>query len=233
MILPLAVFVQLAGTCAPSVAPETLTAVARTESSLDPNAFLDNTTGRSYRPQDQAEAIRLAQPLLAAGHSIDVGLMGINTGNWGWLDLTLETAFDPCQNVRAGAAVLTAFSRYNTGHPTKGLRNGYVQRVVANMGGLGPAATRQTGNPGASSPPRQSPSTAAHPPTAPKSRPAFQPAQPDDWKGFPGERSGKPRASPPQTPSTAAQTPAAPQSWSAFQPAQPGGWIAFPGQRGE
>ena len=51
MILPLAVFAQLSTTCAPDVALETLTAIARTESSLDPFAIHDNTTGRSYRPQ--------------------------------------------------------------------------------------------------------------------------------------------------------------------------------------
>ena len=67
MILPLAVFAQLSTTCAPDVAVETLTAIARTESGLDPFAIHDNSTGRSYRPRDQAEAVRIAAPLLAAG----------------------------------------------------------------------------------------------------------------------------------------------------------------------
>ncbi|MGH7226591.1 MAG: hypothetical protein ACRELF_25530, partial [Gemmataceae bacterium] len=36
-----------------------------------------------------------------------------------------------CQNIRTGATVLTAFSRYNTGSPTRGFRNGYVARVIS------------------------------------------------------------------------------------------------------
>jgi type IV secretion system protein VirB1 len=60
MILPLAVFAQLSTTCAPRVALETLTAIARTESGLDPLAIHDNSTKRSYRPKDQAEAVLIS-----------------------------------------------------------------------------------------------------------------------------------------------------------------------------
>ena len=186
MILPVAVFAQLASACAPGVAVETLSAIARTESGFDPFSFLDNTTGRSYRPQDQAEALRLAQPLLAAGHSIDAGLMGINVTNWKWLELTVETAFDPCQNIRAGATVLTAFSRYNTGSPTRGFRNGYVQKVVANMSGLGLAPTRRSPPPVPATPSAPIPPTI--PPPVGQSWGAFHLAPPtNNWSAF-GER---------------------------------------------
>ena len=131
MILPLAVVTHLSTACAPEVAPAMLADIARVESRLDPFAIHDNATGRSYWPRDKAEAIRIAVPLLAAGHSIDAGLMGINAGNWRWLGLDAETVFDPCRNIRAGATVLTALSRYNTGSPTRGFRNGYVASVVA------------------------------------------------------------------------------------------------------
>lgn len=131
MILPLAVVTHLSAACAPEVAPEMLAGIARVESRLDPFAIHDNATGRSYWPRDKAEAIRIAVPLFAAGHSIDAGLMGINAGNWRWLGLDAETVFDPCRNIRAGATVLTALSRYNTGSPTRGFRNGYVASVVA------------------------------------------------------------------------------------------------------
>jgi len=183
MILPVAVFAQLASACAPGVAVETLSAIARTESGFDPFSFLDNTTGRSYRPQDQAEALRLAQPLLAAGHSIDAGLMGINVTNWKWLELTVETAFDPCQNIRAGAAVLMAFSRYNTGSPTRGFRNGYVQRVVAKTHPLDLEPVRQAESPG------RGPNPAAMPePAMRQSWQAFERAQPSSVNAFPSER---------------------------------------------
>jgi type IV secretion system protein VirB1 len=147
MIMSLAVFAQLAATCSPDVAVETLTAIARTESGLDPVAMLDNTTGRTYRPENQAEAVRIAAGLIAAGHSIDAGLMGINSSNWRWLGLSPETVFDPCQNIRAGAAVLTAFSRYNTGSPTRGFRNGYVQKVIAKLHPIDPPLQQPAGRP--------------------------------------------------------------------------------------
>jgi len=183
MILPLAVFAQLSTTCAPDVAVETLTAIARTESGLDPLAIHDNSTGRSYRPQDQAEAVRVAAPLLAAGHSIDAGLMGINVGNWRWLGLTAETVFDPCENIRAGATVLTAFSRYNTGSPTRGFRNGYVQRVVVKTHPLDLEPVRQAESP------ERGPNPAAMPePAMRQSWQAFERAQPSSVNAFPSER---------------------------------------------
>jgi type IV secretion system protein VirB1 len=184
MILPLAVLAQLSTTCAPQVALETLTAIARTESGLDPFAIHNNSTGRSYRPHDQAEAVRITALLLAAGDSIDAGLMGINVGNWRWLGLTVETVFDPCQNIRAGATVLTALSRYNTGSPTRGFRNGYVQRVVSKTRPLGLAPARQAGSPGGASRPAPMPGPAVQ-----QSWHAFDPAQASNaWAAFPSER---------------------------------------------
>jgi type IV secretion system protein VirB1 len=131
VILPLAVIVQLATACALQVAPETLAAIAQTESTSDPLAIRDNTTHFSYRPRDKAEAVSVARNLIAEGHDFDLGLMQINRGNFAWLGLTVEAAFDPCRSMAAGAAVLTQISRYNTGSPTTGFRNGYVARVLA------------------------------------------------------------------------------------------------------
>ena len=91
----------------------------------------DNTTHFSYRPRDKAEAVSVARNLIAEGHDFDLGLMQINRGNFAWLGLTVEAAFDPCRSIAAGAAVLTQISRYNTGSPTTGFRNGYVARVLA------------------------------------------------------------------------------------------------------
>jgi type IV secretion system protein VirB1 len=107
-----------------------LVAVAQTESHLDPLAVHDNTTHRSYSPATKADAVLTAQQLITEGHNLDLGMMQINTGNLGWLRLTIERAFDPCQSLKAGAAVLTAISRYNTGSHTAGFSNGYVRRVL-------------------------------------------------------------------------------------------------------
>lgn len=131
MALTVAAFMSLAVSCAPQVAPETLAAIARAESSFNEFAIHDNTTRQSHAPTSKEEAVAITTRLLAAGHSIDAGILQINVGNWGWTDLTLETAFDPCANIRAGATVLTQISRYNTGSSTAGFRNGYVTRVVS------------------------------------------------------------------------------------------------------
>lgn len=123
-------FSELAARCAPAVAPETLAAVARVESGFAPLSIHDNTSKRSYRPQDKAEAISIARRLLNDGHSLDVGLMQVNNHNFAWTGLTLEDAFEACRSIRAGAAILTSFSQYNTGSPRDGFANGYVARVV-------------------------------------------------------------------------------------------------------
>lgn len=131
MLLPLALFAQLAAACAPQVAAATMAAVAQIESQLEPLAIGDNTAHRSYRPQTKAEAVAVAQRLMTEGHDLDVGLMQINQRNFGWLGLTIEDAFDPCRSIAAGAKVLTSLSRYNTGSPIRGFANDYVARVVA------------------------------------------------------------------------------------------------------
>jgi type IV secretion system protein VirB1 len=131
VILPLAVIVQLASACAPQVAPDTIVAITHAESARDPLAIQDNTTHLSYRPRDNAEAVAIARNLISEGHDLDLGFMQINRGNFAWLGLTVDAAFDPCRSIAAGAAVLTQISRYNTGSPTAGFRNGYVARVLA------------------------------------------------------------------------------------------------------
>jgi type IV secretion system protein VirB1 len=89
-------------------------------------------------------AVQIAAKLIEAGHSADVGIMQINSGNFARLGLTLQAAFDPCKSVAAAAtiragdynsgetheaqqsALRAALSRYNTGDAQRGLANGYV-----------------------------------------------------------------------------------------------------------
>jgi type IV secretion system protein VirB1 len=126
------------------VAPSTLASVARTESGFQPLAINDNTTGTRGVPATSDVAVQIAAKLIEAGHSVDVGIMQINSGNFARLGLTLKTAFDPCKSVAAAATILAgdynggetheaqqsalraALSRYNTGDAQRGLANGYV-----------------------------------------------------------------------------------------------------------
>jgi type IV secretion system protein VirB1 len=128
-----AAFASLLATCAPQAPSQYLTALARTESGFHPYAVGDNTTRKSYRFETKEAAVAYVASAIATGRSVDVGLMQINSTNFGWLGLGPESALDPCINVASGARVLAAFSAYNTGSPTRGFANGYVEKVVANL----------------------------------------------------------------------------------------------------
>jgi type IV secretion system protein VirB1 len=139
---------HLAASCAPAVAPGTLASIAGTESGFNTLAIHDNTTGRDLAAASRQAAIATARSLIAAGHSVDLGLMQINSANLSRLGLTVRTAFDACASLGAAGRLLVmdyrpgrsrddqsalqaAFSRYNTGNDIHGFQNGYVQRVVA------------------------------------------------------------------------------------------------------
>jgi type IV secretion system protein VirB1 len=151
MILTPAAFLSLALSCAPSLAPETVLAVVRAESGLNPWAIGVNHGGPPVSPpRSREEAIATAEGLAARGANFDVGLAQINNVTLTRLGLSLAEAFDPCRNLAAAASVLgadyqaaarlrpepqaalrTAFSLYNTGDPGRGFRNGYVARIEA------------------------------------------------------------------------------------------------------
>jgi type IV secretion system protein VirB1 len=149
-------FLVLASRCASDVAPTTLAAVAGAESGFNTLAIHDNTTRQTVRQQGTRGAVAVATQLIAAGHSVDLGLMQIDSANLTRLGLTVATAFDACASVRAGgkllaqdykqpdgqgrqAALLAALSRYNTGSAWQGFQNGYVNRVVSTAKYLVPA----------------------------------------------------------------------------------------------
>jgi len=146
--MDVAAFLALALQCAPHVAPDTMLAVARHESGLQPWSVHDNKTGKTIAGASEDEAIATAQQLIAAGHSVDMGLMQVNSANLPGLGVSVRAVFKPCANMAAGAAVLTAayraasartrsidealriaLSLYNTGTPSAGFGNGYVGQV--------------------------------------------------------------------------------------------------------
>jgi type IV secretion system protein VirB1 len=143
-------FTELALRCAPQVSPETLEAVARIESGLDPWAIHDNTTKQTLEFDGVKLASAQAEQWVRRGDSVDVGLMQINAANLPALGMTVATALDPCAALAGGAAVLRAaygggetpaeqqvalliaLSRYNTGTPLRGIMNGYARTVLQN-----------------------------------------------------------------------------------------------------
>lgn len=149
-MLPMSEFVALAQECAPSVAPQTLLAVASVESGFSPHA-IGVVGGRlSRQPKGLPEAISTALTLRAQGVRFSAGLMQIYVGNWSAHQLDHESVFDPCANLRAAAAILgscyarassarrteqgalrDALSCYYSNNFVTGYSHGYVQKVVA------------------------------------------------------------------------------------------------------
>jgi type IV secretion system protein VirB1 len=179
--LPIAALLQLALSHAPQVAPETIAAFAQAESRMNPYALYDNTTRVSYAPKTASEASAMAASLMAQGHSIDTGLMQINSANFGLTGINPVTAFDPAQSIRAAGLILTeAYQRcaerglganplrcmasiYNTGNHKRGEANGYVNRIYQAADFLVPAIREAVGDrPAPKTPPAQSPATPPH-----------------------------------------------------------------------
>lgn len=137
--ITLAAFLQLAGANCP-IAPQTLAAITLTESrlagteSINPLAInVNGAGGGTVRGiHTRAQAMAKAHALIRAGRDFDAGLGQINVRNWAWLGLTVETVFDPVQNIQAQCRLLQYYSRYNTGSPIRGVTNGYAGKVAAN-----------------------------------------------------------------------------------------------------
>ncbi|WP_234731235.1 transglycosylase SLT domain-containing protein [Acidocella facilis] len=149
-----ATFSVLAARCAPSVPDWVLGAVARTESNFHPWRLHDNTARVSDDPPSLQAAETEAASWMEARHSVDLGLMQINSGNLAALGMNVNDALNPCASLAAGAAVLQAaygggpvqtgqltallmaLSIYNTGSPFRGIMNGYARRVMRNAGAV-------------------------------------------------------------------------------------------------
>lgn len=163
--ISVASFRTLAQSCAANVPVSTLEAIARTESALHPFALSINrphqlarrqgwirgTITLERQPASLEEAIAWTKWLFAQGITVSIGLLQVNSKHAKALHLTVEQLFEPCTNLRAGAALLatnytavaraqgegfpaldTALSYYNTGTPHIGFHNGYVSQVKSN-----------------------------------------------------------------------------------------------------
>jgi len=100
------------------------------------------------QPRSRTEALRWAAQLEARGITVSLGLMQINSEELKRIGVPLAAALEPCTNLKLGALLLSyhyrvsgragrvrdvplveALSRYNSGHPSHGLRSGYVEKV--------------------------------------------------------------------------------------------------------
>ncbi len=201
-ILPLVAALQLATSCAPSVAPDTLLSVVGAESAFDTLAVGDNTDRQSYHPGSLADAVALASRLIAAGHNVDLGAAQLNwsAGHLQRRNLPIGAAFDPCISFRVGGEVLiecwgratganeqarlgSAIGCYNAGHPSP--NTAYVQRVQASAAQIVPAI-RVAGLP-ASNVPVLGSGVASSAPPGPPPPPSWDVWDFADWQKAPRE----------------------------------------------
>jgi type IV secretion system protein VirB1 len=132
-----------------------MAAMIRVESSFNPYA-IGVVGGRLERqPMNKAEAVATAEALAKAGYNFSLGVAQVNRHNLARFNLTYETAFDPCESVRAGGSILkecydrakatfqeeqralqAAFSCYYSGNFSTGFKQdfagqpSYVQKVL-------------------------------------------------------------------------------------------------------
>jgi type IV secretion system protein VirB1 len=162
--LSAAAFAELATACAPGAPLATLRSIASVESAFNPIALSINypeAAGRqlglgqgrvelSRQPANLKEALGWARWFISNGQTVSIGLMQLNIEHLAGYKVTLERAFDPCENLRIGwmifnnkyqaaSAVLgkgqlamhAALSAYNSGNLIGGFSNGYVAAVLA------------------------------------------------------------------------------------------------------
>jgi type IV secretion system protein VirB1 len=147
-------FASIAQQCAPEIHANTLAHVVQVESGYNPLAIGVVGAHLPRQPRDLREAVATAAWLEAHHYNFSVGLGQVNRSNFTRYGLTLETAFDPCRNLQAAAAILKdcylrarqtqtdeqtalrhSFSCYYSGNFTTGYKAGYVVKVVAGRAG--------------------------------------------------------------------------------------------------
>lgn len=158
---------QLAATmarCAPTVHPETMSAIVSAESRGHQFAIADagpvdlpwskrKAMVRSLYPGTLEEAVATAQQLIKKGHTVSLGVAQVNDRNLARMGVTINEVFDLCTNLAVGGRILTDFytraaarfgagekalhaalSAYNSGDWVRGEKDGYVSLVYRQLG---------------------------------------------------------------------------------------------------
>jgi type IV secretion system protein VirB1 len=162
--MPIA-FVDLAQTCAPVVASETLAGVVSLESRFAAlNIRINSGEPLKRQPATKAEAIEVATSLAAKRQDIQMGLGGIGLEELQRLNLSISDAFDPCLNLKATATLLDGYHRlaaraganptraeqimlqsyYGRDDPSVGAMVSYDDQVNREIKRLGPTMARLT-----------------------------------------------------------------------------------------
>ena len=101
-------FVSLAQACAPDVHHALLGRVATVESSGNPFAIGVVGGHLARQPKKLPEALATVKALDAGGWNYSIGLLQVNVHNLARYGQTTESIFEPCTNLKTGAAILKA-----------------------------------------------------------------------------------------------------------------------------
>lgn len=93
--------------CTTEVAPQTMQTLVDAESSGNPYAIAAKGIEIVSQPSNRDEAIESANSLMEQGYNVSMGVAQINMHNFDALNLTVDSAFDPCQNIAAGEKILS------------------------------------------------------------------------------------------------------------------------------
>jgi type IV secretion system protein VirB1 len=158
-------FLDLAQTCAPFVAPETLAGVVSLESRFAPfNIRINSGQPLKTQPASKAGAIEVATSLVAERRGIQLGLGGIGVEELQKLKLSIADAFDPCLNLQATGTLLDGYYRlavkagadparaeqvmlqsyYGRDDPSVGVMVNYDEQVRREINRLGPTMAKLT-----------------------------------------------------------------------------------------
>jgi len=125
MMLALATLAAYLRACAPSVAPDTMRAIISVESRGYIYAINDNTAHATYCvpgttvfPCNRDQAAALAEKAVRSGHSVDVGIAQVNSGNFRTYRVSATRMLDPCENLRIGGTILASGYRQSAAHFT-------------------------------------------------------------------------------------------------------------------
>jgi type IV secretion system protein VirB1 len=145
---------ELIGTCIPpGVAPDTVEVVIQHESSGNPYAVnVNGEVNKSIHFTLPEVAIKYVEKNIARGHSVDMGLMQVNSMHLNRFNASVANMFDACKNIRFGAQILidcyrlasrrfdhngralaAALSCYNTGRLTGAKGREYVRKLLRRL----------------------------------------------------------------------------------------------------
>lgn len=144
---------ELVKKCTAGINADTKVAVGIVKTESAGNPFSIGINSKNVRlkrqPQNIIEAVEVATWLAENRYNFDAGIAQINSVNIeklisGDINFRMRKIFDPCENLQLAKIIYNscfqmtgstvgALSCYNTGDAKKGVKNGYVAKVLANI----------------------------------------------------------------------------------------------------